>query len=171
MEVWVLLIISIRNKLKDAVEKAEKKIMAIALNPTMSAQMQSSLISDLINKKNMLVNLKVLGDRIEEGLDRDKYLYVKDFVDARENTHEYCLKYRCNPSEFASTALAYANEGADVLRKLRLTVGKMEEDYLSLPLVYMTLMMVKRMLSVVKTKTPGIELAFRHCSSFIPSAL
>jgi hypothetical protein len=143
--------------------------MEIALNPNMQAKIQSSLLTDLIDKKNMLVNLKVLNDRIEENLDKEKLDFIKDFVGTREKIDEYCLKYRCNPSQLANKALAFANEGAEILRNLRLTVGKMEEDYLSLPLVYMTLMMIKRMLASVK-RTPGMELAFRVCSNFIPSA-
>ncbi len=171
MEIWVLLIIAVKSKLGEAVENVEKKIMQIALNPYMQAKIQSSKISELINKKNMLVNLKVLYDRIEENIDAEKLVFLRRFLSARENVDEYCLKNRCDPTEFANNVLSFANEGSIPLKKLRLTVGKMEEDYSSIPLVYMTLLMIKRMLSTVKEVTPGVELAFRKYVSFIPSAL
>jgi hypothetical protein len=170
VEIWVLLIIAIKSKLYEAVQRTDKKIMHIALNPNMQASRQSAIVSDLINKKNMLVNLKVLYDRIEEKIDESKLKVIKDFLYAREDVDEYCLKNTCDPIAFTNMVLSYANEGADVLRGLKLTVGKMEEDYMSLPLVYMTLLMIKRMLASSGVKTPGMELAFRHCSSFIQLA-
>ncbi len=170
MEIWVLLIIAVKSKLHEAVKRTDKKIMHIALNPNMQAKRQSSMISELINKKNMLVNLKVLYDRITEKMDVNKLKVIKDFLQTRESIDEYCLKNTCDPITFINTVLSYANEGADILRGLRLTVGKMEEDYMSLPLVYMTLLMLKRMLGNTSVKTPGIELAFRHCSSFTQNA-
>lgn len=170
MEIWVLLIIAINGKLSEAVEAMERRIMKIALNPNMETRHQSELVSDLINKKNMLVNLKVLYDRIEEELEEGKLSFLKAFLSERVSVDEYCLKNRCDPTEFVNRIFEYAGEGSAPLKRLRLTVGKMEEDYSFLPIVYMTFSMIKKMLNSVTNLTPGVELAFKRGSErVIPS--
>lgn len=164
MEIWVLLIIAIKSKLGEAVKNMEKKIMRVAFNHSMPAEKQSRIVSDLINKKNMLINLKVLSDRIEESLEKSKLDIIKEFLSAREEA--YSIENKRTRGEFIELVLSLADEGAQPLRALKLTVGKMEEDYLSLPLVYMTLMMIRRKLSGINVKRVGVKLAFKNCQSF-----
>jgi hypothetical protein len=130
----------------------------------MPAEKQSRIVSDLINKKNMLINLKVLSDRIEESLEKSKLDIIKEFLSAREEA--YSIENKRTRGEFIELVLSLADEGAQPLRALKLTVGKMEEDYLSLPLVYMTLMMIRRKLSGINVKRVGVKLAFKNCQSF-----
>jgi hypothetical protein len=164
VEIWVLLIIAIKSKLGEAVKNMEKKIMRVALNHSMPAEKQSRIVSDLINKKNMLINLKVLSDRIEESLEKSKLDIIKEFLSAREEA--YSIENKRTRGEFIELVLSLADEGAQPLRAIKLTVGKMEEDYLSLPLVYMTLMMIRRKLSGINVKRVGVKLAFKNCQSF-----
>ena len=160
MEIWVLLIISIRNKLEEVVARAEKRIMKVALNPSIDAFKQCEIVSELINKKNMLVNLKVLNDRICEALSEEKLEFIKEFLSIREDVDEYCLKNTTSPSALINTALTYAEEGALPLRQLGFTVGKMQEDYGSFPLVAMNMAVIKRLINKVRIKSPGVLLAF-----------
>lgn len=149
MEIWVLLIIAIRSKLPEAVENMEKRIMKFALNPLMPTVKQSEIVCDLINKKNMLVNLKVLSDRIEEHLEEEKLNLLKSFLSERERVHTYCLKNKCDPTEFVRKIFDYAKEGVAPLEALRLNREKMEKDYSDLMLVSMTMLTIKRMLALV----------------------
>ena len=166
MEIWVLLIILIRNKLDQAVIRAERKIMKVALNPTIDALKQSAQVCDLINNKNMLVNLKVLYDRIEMVLQGEKLDFIKEFLAIRDDVDEYCLKRRTTPSALIDKVLSFANEGSLPLKNLGITVGKMEEDYGSLTLVAMSMAALKRAVRQLRAKTPGMILAFRRNVEF-----
>lgn len=152
MEIWVLVIIAIRNKLEEAVKRAQNKIMKVALNPTIDALKQSAIISDLINNKNMLVNLKILYDRIEEELGADKLQFLKDFTLIREDIDGFCIKNMTSPSLVIQKVEEFTAIGAMPLKKLGLTVGKMEEDYEILPLVALSLSAIKRTIGRIKKK-------------------
>lgn len=152
MEIWVLVIIAIRNKLEETVKRAQNKIMKIALNPTIDALKQSAIISELINDKNMLVNLKILYDRIEEELGPESLNFLKEFALIREDIDEFCIKNMISPSLAIQKVEEFTEQGTMPLKKLGLTVGKMEEDYESLPLVALSLSAIKRTIRRIKKK-------------------
>ena len=162
MEIWVLLIIAIRIKLEDAAERVEKRIMKVALNPTIEAERQSAIVSDLINKKNMIVNLKVMYDRIENVLSAEDIAFLIKFMRVRDDLDSFCIANKMTPTQLSEKVIQIADEGAKPLRRLGLTVGKMEDDYSMLPIVSMTLFSIKRIMSRLKASTPGIDLALKN---------
>ena len=164
VEIWVLLIIFIRNKLDELVFRAERKIMKVALNPTVDALKQSARVSELINNKNMLVNLKVLYDRIEDKLRGERLDFIKNFLYNRDDLDEYCIKNKTTPTQLLDTVISYAGEGALPLKSLGFSVGKMEEDYGSITIVAMGMLTIKRILSNTRKRTPGMLLAFKNAS-------
>ena len=159
MEIWVLVIIAIRNKLEEAVKRAQNKIMKIALNPTIDALKQSAIISELINNKNMLVNLKILYDRIEEKLGAEDLNFLKEFALIREDVEGFCIKNMISPALAIEKVEKLTNIGTMPLKKLGLTVGKMEEDYESLPLVALLKTAIIRTIRQIKkrAKLPWIN--------------
>ena len=171
MEIWVLVIIAIRSKLDESVKRAERKIMKIALNPTIDALKQSAIISDLINNKNMLVNLKVLYDRISDALQSEKMDFLTKIVSLRDNVDAYCFENKTTPGAIIEKIHAYTDEGAMPLRKLGITVGKLQDDYGDLPLVALSQMTIKRIVKQIKTRTSVFNLAMRKNSQFSHVAL
>ena len=128
MKLWVLLVCAVRRRLEDEVDRVDKEIFKTALNPHLPAKIQSDRVVELINRKNMLINLKVLYDRLSDALGEDKVKLLSSASGAKR-VEKYLTDKKLTPYSYSRRLQLAAEEGVAVLCGLGFCPSKMREDY------------------------------------------
>ncbi len=134
MQFWVLLVIAVRRRLEGEVRRYDSLIYKTALDPHLPAIVQSARMTELIDTKNMLLNLKVIYDRLCEALDAEKIGLLKSASCAKFAV-DYVSAHSLTPYEYSLKLQRASAEGVRVLTSLGLYPSKMRDCYGSLKVV------------------------------------
>lgn len=128
MENWIIMICLIYSKLEKLVDRYDDRIMKLALRPTGNCAFDYSRVTEAMNCKNMLINLKILYEHIHEAIGEECVEAIKHVV-TRERIRKYCEENDVNTIEMSRMVKSAFSKAKEVLLKLSYNQSKFKRDY------------------------------------------
>jgi hypothetical protein len=156
MKFWVLLVVAVRRRLEGEVKRYDSLIYKTALDQHLPAIVQGARMNKLIDTKNMLLNLKVIYDRLCTALGEEKIELLKSASNP-QFVVKYVSEHAISPFEYSLMLQRASEEGVKTLASLGLYPSKMRECYGSLNVVKHTAVVVEKALDEIDKSAKYIE--------------
>ncbi len=143
MKYWILLVFRLLTGLDKRIERCDKVIERIALSPFGDTMAQYEEILSQMNKKNKLINLKVMSERIKSALATEDYFLLCKYasgVPVKELSLSFTVKkgalYKRLNKIFVIAERTLAKDG--------FTEEALEREYAEFPFIITQLVRLKR---------------------------
>lgn len=134
MKAWIMTVFRVQPLLEQAVELLEERMSQVALQYKADVQAQAQAILDLTDRKRRLINLAVLGHRLECGLREEQIAYIK--AAARGKTcGDLAAEYGVSRTTAHRRTQIALKSAQGILHKLGFDAERFDAEYADIPFV------------------------------------